>query len=290
MEVHEERLGGDFIVSSTPLFDEHGRMIGAVHIARDITAQKQMQTKLEEYSAHLEDLVEQRTKELKDAERMPAIGATAGMVGHDIRNPLQSILSDVYLVNTELDSLPDSDAKNSIKESLAEIVKSLDYVNKIVADLQDFAKPLKPVTQEINLQFVCQELLHKTTIPDNIKVSCDINHAAQIIMADPTLLKRILGNLITNAIQAMPQGGNLSIRANREGNSITIYVQDTGMGIPKEVKNKLFTPLFTTKSKGQGFGLAVVKRMTEALGGTVAFHSEVDKGTTFIIRFPPNQK
>ena len=62
------------------------------------------------------------------------------------------------------------------------------------------------------------------------------------------------------------------------------------MGIPKEVKNKLFTPLFTTKSKGQGFGLAVVKRMTEALGGTVAFHSEVDKGTTFIIRFPPNQK
>jgi len=290
MEVHEERLGGDFIVSSTPLFDEHGRMIGAVHIARDITAQKQMQTKLEEYSAHLEDLVEQRTKELKDAERMAAIGATAGMVGHDIRNPLQSILSDVYLVNTELDSLPDSDAKNSIKESLAEIVKSLDYVNKIVADLQDFAKPLKPVTQEINLQFVCQELLHKTTIPDNIKVSCDINHAAQIIMADPTLLKRILGNLITNAIQAMPQGGNLSIRANREGNSITIYVQDTGMGIPKEVKNKLFTPLFTTKSKGQGFGLAVVKRMTEALGGTVAFHSEVDKGTTFIIRFPPNQK
>ena len=77
-------------------------------------------------------------------------------------------------------------------------MKSLDYVNKIVADLQDFAKPLKPVTQEINLQFVCQELLHKTTIPDNIKVSCDINHAAQIIMADPTLLKRILGNLITN--------------------------------------------------------------------------------------------
>ena len=108
-------------------------------------------------------------------------------------------------------------------------------------------------------------------------------------MAEPTLLNRILGNLMINAVQAMPNGGELSIKANREANDVVITVEDTGVGISDEIKPKLFTPLFTTKSKGQGFGLAVVKRMTEALNGTVTCESEKGKGTKFILRFPsPN--
>lgn len=105
-------------------------------------------------------------------------------------------------------------------------------------------------------------------------------------MADPDILKRILGNLVTNAIQAMPEGGKLSVEAFEEADSSVITVADTGIGIPEEAKDKLFTPLFTTKSKGQGFGLAVVKRMTEALGGTVSFESQQGKGTKFIIKLP----
>ena len=85
----------------------------------------------------------------------------------------------------------------------------------------------------------------------------------------------------------MPKGGKLTIHAYKEANDSIITVKDTGVGIPEDVKDKLFTPLFTTKSKGQGFGLAVVKRMTEALGGTVSFESQEGKGTTFIIRLPP---
>jgi len=84
----------------------------------------------------------------------------------------------------------------------------------------------------------------------------------------------------------MPNGGKLTIQAFCEGKDNIITVEDTGVGIPEEAKRKLFTPLFTTKSKGQGFGLAVVKRMTEALGGTVTFDSQVDKGTKFIVRLP----
>jgi two-component system nitrogen regulation sensor histidine kinase NtrY len=93
--------------------------------------------------------------------------------------------------------------------------------------------------------------------------------------------------LVSNAVQAMPENGKLVIHSYKEANDVLISVQDTGDGIPDEIKPKLFTPLFTTKSKGQGFGLPVVKRLTEALGGTVSFESENDKGTKFIIRLPP---
>jgi signal transduction histidine kinase len=87
----------------------------------------------------------------------------------------------------------------------------------------------------------------------------------------------------TTAIQAMPNGGKIAINAFEEDNEIAITVKDTGVGIPDEVKPKLFQPLFTTKSKGQGFGLTVVKRLVEAQGGTITFESKVGEGTQFKI-------
>jgi signal transduction histidine kinase len=103
------------------------------------------------------------------------------------------------------------------------------------------------------------------------------------MQTDPVLLRRVLNNLANNAIEAMPDGGKLEIGAFRRNSAIILCVSDTGAGIPEEVKPKLFTPLVTTKSKGQGFGLSVVKRMTEALGGFVTFESKIGKGTTFMI-------
>ncbi len=139
-------------VSSAPVRDNQGNIIGSVSVVRDITELKQLQNRLQKYSEDLEKLVEERTKQLKNAERLAAIGATAGMVGHDIRNPLQAITGDLYLIKTELAELPDHQQKKNALESVDEIQTNIDYINKIVADLQDYARPLNPRTQETNIK------------------------------------------------------------------------------------------------------------------------------------------
>ena len=135
---------------------------------------KQLEQKLEGYAKNLEKLVDERTSQLKDAERLAAIGATAGMVGHDIRNPLQAIVSDVYLLKSELLEMPQGEERKVVAESLDGIEKNIDYINKIVADLQDFAKPLNPTAEEADLKLVITELLKKNCAPENVKVSVKV--------------------------------------------------------------------------------------------------------------------
>jgi signal transduction histidine kinase len=241
---------------------------------------------LKAHSEHLEQLVEERTKKLKDAERLATIGETAGMVGHDIRNPLQSIVGEVYLAKDELNSLPEGDAKNSLKESMTTIEEQIEYINKIVTDLQDFAKPLIPCTEEVDLETIIQTVSSTVEIPENVEFTYLLDQGFPKFKADTAYLKRTLTNLFSNAVQAMPNGGKLTLQAFRENGSVVITVEDTGVGIPEEFKSKMFQPLRTTKSKGQGFGLAVCKRLVEAMGGTVTFDSQEGKGTKFTIRLP----
>ena len=259
-------------------------------LAKLLTKQKILQDQLEHYSKHLEALVEEKTKQLKDSERLAAIGQTAGMVGHDIRNPLQAIIGEVYLANSEITSLPDSEEKTNLLESLNMIKQNIEYMNKIVLDLQDFAKPLNPCPEETNIEKMIQELLIRNGVPAKIQTEAKIESDARIIKADSAYMKRIIGNLVSNAVQAMPDRGKLAVQAYREKTAVVITVQDTGVGINEDAREKLFTPLFTTKAKGQGFGLAVVKRLTEALGGTVTFESQEGKGTTFTIILPSSEK
>jgi len=241
---------------------------------------------LKAHSERLEEMVEEKTKLLRDSERLATIGQTAGMVGHDIRNPLQAIIGDVYLAKSDVASMPEDAKKESLQESLLAIEKNVDYINKIVADLQDYAKPLRPHTEVTDLKAIINDLVEKRGLPESIKVSVRVTREARRVMADSAYVKRIMGNLVTNAVQAMPNGGKLLINAYKEADNAVITVKDTGIGIPDEAKPKLFTPLFTTKSKGQGFGLAVVKRLTEALNGTVTLESQEGKGTKFTIKLP----
>jgi signal transduction histidine kinase len=259
-------------------------------LAQEVADRKKAEEALRQNEEHLEDLVEEKTKLLKDSERMAAIGQTAGMVGHDIRNPLQSIIGEVYLADSELATLPDSEEKANLKENLEMIKQNIEYINKIVLDLQDFAKPLSPCDEETNIEQMVQEILTKNGIPENIQTEAHIENDARMARADSAFMRRILGNLVSNAVQAMPKGGKLVVQAHKEGSAVVIDVMDSGIGIQEDARDKLFTPLFTTKSKGQGFGLAVVKRLIEALGGTVTFESEEGKGTKFVIRLPTDEK
>lgn len=254
-------------------------------IFQDINERIKAEAKLDEYSKNLERIIEERTKALRDAERLATIGATAGMVGHDIRNPLQAITGDLYLTKLDVAALPDDQTKISMQESLEAIEQNIDYIDKIVADLQDYARPIKPIIKTMELETIVK-LLIKSNIPKNIQTTYKIDADANIINCDYVLLKRILTNLIINAIQAMPNGGKLSIVAHKELQNIRIFVQDTGVGITEDAKPNIFEPMFTTKAKGQGFGLVVVKRLTEVLGGTVSFESDFGRGAKFIISLP----
>ena len=297
--VHICKNGSRLVVQSCWLgkIDNDGNLVEMLESNVDITELLQVQAKLEEssvrveeYANQMEELANKRAEQLKAAERLAAIGATAGMVGHDIRNPLQAITGDVYLAKTELALTLDSAEKKSIQESLTEIENNIDYINKIVQDLQDFAKNLKPNAEKIDLKLIIDELLEKNGLQENVKVSVKVEKDARKIVADSTFIKRILFNLVNNAVQAMPNGGELTTHIYKEANDVLITVKDTGVGVPEAIKNKLFTPMFTTKAKGQGFGLPVIKRLTESLGGTVTFESQEGKGTTFSVRLPQKAK
>jgi two-component system CheB/CheR fusion protein len=272
-----------------PYLTSDKKVNGAILSFSDVSEMKKIEGEKQVYTSNLEQQVKDQTSKIIEAEALSAIGKTAGMVGHDIRNPLQAIASDIYLAKTELPEIPDGKAKEGIKESLDGVEKNVEYINKIVQDLQDYAKPNIPNAKETDLEALCKEVLFKNKLPENIKATCVVNVKAKKIVTDQSMLRRVLSNLINNAVQAMPEGGKLQVSAYQDAKNTVIEVQDSGVGIPEEVKSKLFTPLFTTKPKGQGFGLAVVKRLTEAIGGTVTYESELGKGTKFTLLLPPNR-
>jgi PAS domain S-box-containing protein len=253
---------------------------------RDITERKKMQAQLEDYTQNLEQLVKKQTRQLKDAERLAAIGQTAGMVGHDIRNPLQAIISELYLAKLEYVKLQEGPAKETMLQSVAFIEEQIDYINKIVSDLQDYAKPVKPDPKEINVSENIEGSIAMVAIPCNISVHVQVDRQISKLTLDPFLLKRVIVNLVTNSVQAMPNGGKLTIKAFAQDSKAKITVEDTGVGIPNDAKPKIFQPLITTKSKGQGFGLAVAKRLVEAQDGVISFESERGVGTKFVLEFP----
>lgn len=268
-------------------FDVHAFRIDTnkfAFMASNVTSYKKLQRQLKNYSKNLEKLVDLRTKQLKEKERLAAIGETAGMVGHDIRNPLQAIISDLYLIQNEIDAIPESKNKKATLESMHAIDENIYYINKIVSDLSDYTRQLKPHFQEVQIASLIKKSIRSIKIPKNIETVLQIKNLR--IKVDPEYSKRVITNLVLNAVQAMPKGGKLTIEVYEKAKDYFLVISDTGIGIPDKIKPKLFHPLFTTKAKGQGFGLSVVKRIIEALDGSISFESQEGKGTKFTVRLP----
>lgn len=264
-----------------------GKVIGIWSIVREISLQKMQQRSLEEHAGVLERIVQDREKQLKDAERLVAIGQTAGMVGHDLRNPLQALTGELYLAKNDVSTLPAGEVKSNLEESIHVMEDQILYMDKIVSDLQAFVQPVRIDKKPVNLNELLSGVMQSVPIPSGVTVRLENNGGALQIRVDPQLLKRVLINLVTNALQAMPDGGNLYMMAQVDSSGhVSISVEDTGVGIPDRIRSQIFTPLFTTKPRGQGFGLAVCKRVIEAHGGTIGFESAEGKGSRFTVEFP----
>jgi PAS domain S-box-containing protein len=273
---------------ATPIKDETGNVTSAVEVCVDITEKKRMQGKLAEYSHKLENLVEERTRELKEAEiqlvkkeRLAAIGELAGMIGHDLRNPLTGIKNAAYLLEKKGTSISEAQTKELIET----INKCVEHSNRIINDLLDYSREIRLEPRESSPRVLLCESLSMVEVPGNVKVVNNLLHK-QVLNVDSDKIKRVFVNLIKNAIDAMPNGGKLTVDSRVDGDSMGISFADTGLGVPDEVLPRLFSPLFTTKARGMGFGLAICKRIVEAHGGTITVKTAKGKGTTFTLNLP----
>jgi PAS domain S-box-containing protein len=273
-------------------FDERDENLLEILASHSATAMSNL-----EYAKNLEKLVRKRTRELRQtqkqllrAERMAGIGETAAMVGHDLRNPLQVMANILHLADKSLAALSTEDKKfvekQGIEELMATVGEQLQYMNKIVNDLQDYARPIEPDLVETNLHQLIQDTLSTMTHPRDVRVSIIKEDNFPPLFVDPTLMKRVFSNLITNALQAMPDGGQLTIRLSKQEKRALVSIQDTGVGITPRNRHKIFQPLFTSKARGQGFGLPVCKRLVEAHDGSIHVESRVGQGSTFTVEIP----
>jgi PAS domain S-box-containing protein len=254
----------------------------------NITEQKQMGKKIQEYSKGLELTIAERTKELVQAqerllmaERLAAIGELAGWVGHDLRNPLTSIKNAAYFLRKKQgEFVGDSGA-----EMLTVIDRAVEQANKIVSDLLDYSREIHLDLEEYSPKSLIDYILLTINVPTGIKI---VDHAESFptIWVDQSKMERVFINLIKNAVEAMPTGGTLEIRSRQNAENVEIAFSDTGAGMTGDVMAKIFTPLFTTKAQGMGFGLPICKRIIEAHGGKISVESAQNKGTTFTITLP----
>jgi PAS domain S-box-containing protein len=243
---------------------------------------------VKEYAQHLEEKVEERTKQLKEmqqqllkSERLAAIGELAAMIGHDLRNPLTGIAGATYYLKTKCRSKIDDKSQ----EMLRIIEKDIENSNKIINDLLEYSREMKLDLKDSNPRLVVKEALSAAKIPENVRVA-NLTRDQPKINVDADKLKRVFVNIIKNAVDAMPEGGKLTIESGESNGDLEIVFSDTGVGMSEETLRNICRPLFTTKAKGMGFGLPICKRFVEAHGGKICARSTIGKGSTFTVKLP----
>lgn len=275
------------LLTYTPIKKENGDVIAGVGIVRDITEQKKSQMILKKYSEHLERLVEDRTRELREKERFATIGETATMVGHDLRNPLQVLVNSIYIAKLKI---KDKNLSDEISEDLYSafdnMQQQIEYMNKIVSDLQYYGKNIKPNITPVEVESFFSKIINEQANYPNIKYSLNIDKRSGVIKFDRDLMQRVIINLFSNSYASITDKGNIKIKVTKNHEYYVINISDDGTGIPEEIRQNLFKPLFTTKAKGTGLGLSVCKRIIDAHQGNIEINSTEGNGTTVKISLP----
>ncbi len=259
------------------------RISGAIH-------QIELEQSLRSYYSQLENEVEARTKDLEQvqeklirSERLAAVGELASGVGHELRNPLNVIRNCAYLLNMSLGETGDKESA----ETLQVLDKQIDVANKIVTDLLDFTRIKPPSQVKVEVNNLINESLAYVPLPENVTLDSRLNGHHFQVRTDAEQINRVFTNIITNAVQAMSgRQGKLEIETGEEDGLVWVRFRDNGCGIPPENLEKIYEPLFTTKPKGIGLGLAITRRLIEQNGGKIEVESEVGKGTAFTVKLP----
>jgi signal transduction histidine kinase len=233
-------------------------------------------------------LYEEKVRELREIketlarqDKLAVIGQLTGNICHELRNPIATISSAAYFLKKNL-----TEVDEETKQYLAIVDSSINLAEKIVKDLLDFAKVKLLERQKIHISELLANVLERLTIPNEVKIEQNIPPDLPEVFVDAIQLGQAFTNIITNAIEAMPRGGTLTICAESKEQNVCVSFTDTGCGIPEEDLPKIFEPLFTTKAQGTGFGLTVAQNLTEINYGTISVASKVGKGTTFTITLP----
>lgn len=234
---------------------------------------------VEERTASLRQAVtelEQTQAQLVRQEKMAAMGQLASTVGHELRNPLAVIMNVLYLLET----IAGAEGSEAMLRHLSTAKRETSAATLIVADLLDYSAGRAPMLAPVQVAGLVAEALSVVPPPTGIEV---VRHVEPdlAIDADRDQIRQVLLNLVTNGYDAMPGGGILDVSVRSTGGLAQITVTDTGVGMDEETQANIFTPFYTTKSRGIGLGLAVTKRVVEAHGGTISVQSTPSVGTSF---------
>lgn len=216
-------------------------------------------------------------------DRMKELGEMAATVAHEIRNPLGGIKGFASLLQRDLADRPE-------QQKMAQyIVEGTDTLNHLVNHVLRYSRPLEMHFESLDIFPILNELLehlHADAVLVQHEISIESKLASLIIPIDPSQIKAALLNIILNALQSMPNGGKITINVHKASHKAVISIQDQGIGIPPEDLEKIFSPFFTTKPEGNGFGLTEVYKIVQAHGGTIEAESTVGIGSNFKLFLP----
>ena len=216
---------------------------------------------------------------LQRTERLAAIGQVAGGIAHELRNPLNVVKTSVYYL---LNAKNPTAAKQA--EHLTRIERHVTLADGVITALSSFAKMPVPDLQPLPVDQCVQEALEANPVPDNVRVTFDCPLSLPLVLGDINQLRIVFANLIRNAREAMPQGGSLSIQGQVVDDAVEVVVTDTGIGIPSEDIYRIMEPLYSTKARGLGLGLAIARSILDKNKGSMRLTSETGKGSSFTVR------